>query len=136
MRRRALLLLAGFVIALFGVGGSVLGASASDPPRIAILLYNSRLQHGGQEHPVVLGLGDVGLIDGKTAAILVREAEGHPERLPQLAAELISQRPDVIVTAGPQPIGAGKDATATIPIVMAIVSDHLWLCRQPRPPRW
>src|SRR5215471_2103061 len=75
------------------------------------------------EHPVILGLRDVGLVDGKTATILVREAEGNPDRLSQLAAELVAQKPDVIITAGPQPIAAVKNATTTIPIVMAIVSD-------------
>src|SRR5436190_21991234 len=61
--------------------------------------------------------------DGKTATILVREAEGRPERLPQLVAELVAQNPDIIVTAGPQTIAAVKNASATIPIVMEIVSD-------------
>jgi putative tryptophan/tyrosine transport system substrate-binding protein len=98
-------------------------STAASPPRIAVLLYNSLLQHGGPEHPVILGLRDVGLVDGKTANILVREAEGNPDRLPQLAAELVAQKPDVIITAGPQPIAAVKNATNTIPIVMAIVSD-------------
>ena len=53
----------------------------------------------------------------------MREAEGQVERLPQLAAELIAAKPDVLVSAGPQPIAALVRATSTIPIVMAIVSD-------------
>src|SRR5207302_10610793 len=70
-----------------------------------------------------LGLRDVGLVDGKTVKLLWREAEGQVERLPQLAAELIAAKPDVLVSAGPQPIAALSRATRTIPIVMAIVSD-------------
>ena len=123
MKRRALFLLPCIAIAWLGDGGSVLAAGSGEPPRIAILLYYSLLQHPGQEHPVLLGLRDVGLVDGKSATILVREAKGHPERLPQLAAELVAQKPNVIVTAGPQPVAAAKNATGTIPIVMAIVSD-------------
>ena len=120
VKRLAVVLLAAIVM----VNGSGLTASGrEEPPRIAILLYNSLLQQGGPEHPVILGLRDVGLVDGKTATILVREAEGNPDRLSQLAAELVAQKPDVIITAGPQPIAAVKNATTTIPIVMAIVSD-------------
>src|SRR3954452_4125829 len=90
-------------------------------PIIGVLLYGTKQLH--REHPLVTGLRDAGLVDGKTATILLREAEGRPERLPALAAELGAMKPDVIITAGPQPIRAVKEATSTIPIVMAIVSD-------------
>jgi putative ABC transport system substrate-binding protein len=92
-------------------------------PTIGILLYGSRAQYPGQDHPLIIGLRDVGVIDGETATIVVREADGHVERLPQLAAELIAATPTILVSAGPQPIAALRDATTTIPIVMAIVSD-------------
>jgi putative ABC transport system substrate-binding protein len=110
---------------LWWVGGS---ASTAEPahaglPVIGVLLYGTKLPN--QEHPLIAGLRDVGLLDGRTASILVREAEGRTERLPQLASELVAAKPDVIVTAGPQPIKAVKDATSTIPIVMAIVSDPM-----------
>lgn len=121
VKRSALVLLAA-TVTLNG-NGLTLASTAGDPPRIGVLLYNSLLQHGGPEHPVILGLRDVGLVEGKTANILVREADGDPDRLAQLAAELVAQKPDVIITAGPQPIAAVKNATNTIPIVMAIVSD-------------
>jgi len=91
--------------------------------RIGILLYNSLKSPSPDAHPLLAGLRDVGLIEGKNATIIVREANGHTDRLQQFAAELVAARPDVIVTAGPQPIQAVKRATATIPIVMAIVSD-------------
>ena len=94
-------------------------------PVIGVLLYNSRAQFPGSDHPLILGLRDVGLIDGQTATILVRGADGRSKSLPQLATELIAAKPDILVSAGPQPIAALKSATATIPIVMAIVSDPL-----------
>jgi putative ABC transport system substrate-binding protein len=121
-RRLLLAFLGGSAITSLMTSGSM-AASRGEAPRIAILLYGSLQQHPGPEHPLLLGLRDVGLVDGKTATILMREAEGHPERLPQLAGELVAQNPDIIVTAGPQPIAAVKNATSTIPIVMAIVSD-------------
>jgi hypothetical protein len=90
MRRRLLLaLLIGTVITSIAPLTLAVAADRGEPPRIAILLYGSLLQHGEPEHPLLLGLRDVGLIDAKTATILVREAEGRPERLPQLAAELV-----------------------------------------------
>jgi putative ABC transport system substrate-binding protein len=103
-------------------------ASAAEPahaglPVVGVLLYGTKLPN--QEHPLIAGLRDVGLVDGRTASIPVREAEGRTERLPQLAGELVAAKPDVIVTAGPQPIKAVKDATSTIPIVMAIISDPI-----------
>jgi putative tryptophan/tyrosine transport system substrate-binding protein len=93
------------------------------PARIGVLLYNSLKSPSPDAHPLLAGLRDVGLIEGRNATIIVREANGHTDRLQQLAAELVAARPDVIITAGPQPIQAVKMATTTIPIVMAIVSD-------------
>ena len=95
-------------------------------PRIGLLLYGSLSASGYQVdggHPFFVGLREAGLIDGRNVIIIVRGADGHTERLPQLAHELVAANSDVIVTAGPQPVQAAKDATATIPIVMAIVSD-------------
>jgi ABC-type uncharacterized transport system substrate-binding protein len=111
VRRLAFVLLA--VTVTLNSSALTFAASPSDPPRIGVLLYNSLLQHGGPEHPVIVGLRDVGFVDGKSANILVREAEGNPDRLPQLAAELVAQKPDVIIAAGPQPIAAVKNATNT-----------------------
>jgi len=119
MRRRNLLAVIGGVLA----SSLAAGAQQRTMPTIGILLYNARTQHGGEDHPLILGLRDVGLVDGKTVKLLLREAEGAVERLPELAAELIAAKPDVLVTAGPQPIAALARATSTIPIVMAIVSD-------------
>jgi putative tryptophan/tyrosine transport system substrate-binding protein len=117
---------------LGGSGGLLLSVPArgepaavisNRPARIGLLLYNSRPQYPSEEHPFFIGLRDIGLVDGRNVTVLVREAEGHVERLPQLGAELVAAKPDIIVTAGPQPIRAMKDATSSIPIVMAIVSD-------------
>jgi putative ABC transport system substrate-binding protein len=98
------------------------GPTRNHPARIGVLFYATRTYASG-EHPLFVGLRAVGLIDGQNVYLTVREAEGRPERLPQLAAELIASKPDVIVTAGPQAIQAIKDATTTIPVVFAIVSD-------------
>jgi putative ABC transport system substrate-binding protein len=53
----------------------------------------------------------------------LRYAEGRPERLPALAAELVRLNAAVIVTSGDQPIRAARQASQTIPIVVALASD-------------
>src|SRR5215471_17477058 len=60
-----------------------------------------------------------GYIEGKNIIIEYRFGEGKPDRLPDLAAELVSLKVDVIVTAGPTPTRAAKEATKKIAIVMA-----------------
>jgi putative ABC transport system substrate-binding protein len=70
-----------------------------------------------------LGLADHGYVEGRTIAIEYRWAEGKYERLPALAAELVARKVAIIVTQGTPAALAAKRATATIPIVMAIVGN-------------
>ena len=64
-------------------------------------------------------LRELGYVEGKNIVIEYRYAEDKLDRLPTLAAELVRLKVDVIVTGGPGSTRASKDATATIPIVMA-----------------
>ena len=68
-------------------------------------------------------LSKLGWIEGKNIAIEYRFAEQKPERLPELAADLVRLKVDLIVVAGTPPALAAKSATTTIPIVMASASD-------------
>jgi putative ABC transport system substrate-binding protein len=72
-----------------------------------------------------LGLGDHGYVEGKNIAIEFRWAEENYDRLPELAAELVSLDVDVLVTYGTPATIAAKGATSTIPIVMAYIGDAL-----------
>jgi putative tryptophan/tyrosine transport system substrate-binding protein len=69
------------------------------------------------------GLRDHGYIEGQNARIEYRWAEGNYERLPRLAADLVRRKVDIIITQGTPAAFAAKQATTTIPIVMAIVGD-------------
>jgi len=69
------------------------------------------------------GLRELGYVEGQSVAIEWRSADGKADRLPSLAAELVRLKVDVIVTGGAGATGPAKDATATIPIVMAQDSD-------------
>jgi putative tryptophan/tyrosine transport system substrate-binding protein len=70
-----------------------------------------------------LGLRDYGYIEGQNIAVEYRWAEGRWDRLPALAADLVRRRVAVIVTEGTPAPFAAKQATTTIPIVMAIVGN-------------
>ena len=69
------------------------------------------------------GLRELGYVEGKNIIIEYRWAEGKPERLPDLATELVQLKVDIIVTAGPAATRPAKQATSTIPIVMAFDND-------------
>ena len=73
--------------------------------------------------PFRRALRDLGYVEGQNLEILFRWAEGQPDRLPGLAAELVRLQPDVIVTMGPGPAFAAKRATTTIPLVAAVVDS-------------
>jgi ABC-type uncharacterized transport system substrate-binding protein len=69
------------------------------------------------------GLRDFGYVEGERFVIEYRSADGHDERFPALAAELISSKMDLIVTRGTPAALAAKQATSTIPVVITGVGD-------------
>ena len=77
----------------------------------------------GQREAFERGLRDVGRTPGTDILIEYRYAEGKPERLPRLAAELVRLPVDVIVASAIAGVRAAQQATRTIPIVMSTLSD-------------
>ncbi len=89
------------------------------------LLGNSQSANEGYREAFRQGLRELGYVEGKNIVIEYRWAEGKFERWPALAAELVSLKVDVIVTPGAGATRPAKEATNTIPIVMAQDPDPI-----------
>jgi len=115
-----------FAIALtFAFGGVV--AQAQQPtkvPRIGYLTGTSVSAIAARSEAFRQGLREFGYVEGKNIVIEWRSAEGKPERMSELATELVRLKVDLIVSPGGAPTTrAAKEATVTIPIVMAQDGD-------------
>jgi len=78
---------------------------------------------GGLGAALLQGLRELGYTEGQNIVFERRSADGRPDRLPGLAAELVHLKVDVIVTSGPDAIRAAQRASRTIPIVAAIMHE-------------
>jgi len=78
--------------------------------------------------PFVQGVRELGYVEGQNLVIERRDADGHADRVPEFAAELVRSRVEAIVVFCPAPLAPARKATSTIPIVMAASSE-------PRTPR-
>src|SRR5215813_14078107 len=105
-------------------------AQAQQPkkvPRIGLLSTGSPSSSKEEIEPFRQGLRDLGYIEGQNIAIEYRYSGGVAERLPNLAAELVQLKVDIIVVGGSPSTQATKNATKTIPIVMTNVTDPVGL---------
>jgi putative ABC transport system substrate-binding protein len=120
------------------VGPTVVEAQApSKVSRVGYLSAGGRTPDGGPPGPLREALRALGYVEGRNIAYEVRFAEGKFDRLPGLAAELVALKPDVIGTQGGLALVAAKQATTTIPIVIALsVGDAVavgWIASLARP---
>jgi len=124
MRRREFIALLGSVTAAWP-----LAAHAQQPPsaarRLGILLSTSpeAFKGGGMLEALTQGMKEYGWIEGQNITFEYRF--GNADGLPKLAVELVQLRVDAILTDGSQATQAAKDATRTVPIVMAAVNDPI-----------
>src|SRR5207344_1805610 len=93
--------------------------------RIGFLTHKTDASVASQIDAFRQGLHDLGWVEGKNIGIQYRDAGGQLDRLGPLAAELVSLNVDVIVTVDTPPTQAAKQATSTIPIVIAVSADPL-----------
>jgi putative ABC transport system substrate-binding protein len=110
--------------ATWGLGWVALANAAEPPARLGRIGYLS-LSPGPSPRSDALrdGLRELGYLEGRSISIDYRWADGDLGRLRQAAAELVRSNVDMIVTGGPAATLAAKNATATIPIVMAVDYD-------------
>src|SRR5689334_10357884 len=119
MRRREFI-----ALAAAAVTGPLAHRQQPAVPLIGVLSTGQAKLRKDQSDGLHLGLKQMGFSEGENLRILYRGADDHYDRLPGLAAELVSQSVAVIATAGgPAAALAAKSATNTIPIVFAAVSD-------------
>src|SRR4030095_3772095 len=92
-------------------------------PRIGFLSAVSPSSISPRTEAFRQGLRELGYVEGKSIVIEYRWAEGKCDRLPDLAAELVRLKVDVILSGGPTATRPARGATVTIPIVMAFDDD-------------
>ena len=119
--RRQFLSAAGATLATWPLPGRPQPKSAL--PRIGYLNIESADVNGVFLDALRDGLRELGYVDGKNIVIDVRWADGFAPALPQLAATLVKEKPDAIVTTCIPSTRAAKQATGTLPVVMSVDGD-------------
>lgn len=112
------------VLALVALGASPLARAqaAGKTPRVGVLFGGAP----GRSEDVDAfrrGLRELGYIDGQNITIEYRFANGQVGRLPELAADLVNMKVDIVVATSTPTALAAKRATSTIPIVFTVVAD-------------
>lgn len=124
-RRAWIALLA--ALALLASSSAAPGGVEAAPPdklhRIGMLERTSATFNAANLDAFRQGLRDNGYVEGQSFVIEYRSADGHDDRYPALAAELVRLKVDVIVTRGTPAALAAKKATGTIPVIITGVGD-------------
>src|SRR5262245_43744697 len=127
MNRRRLVFALGTTIA---VSRQVFAQEKKTPPvrkvfRVGVLETISEVLNANSFDAFRRGLRELGYVEGRNLIIEYRSADGHADRFPSLAAELVILKVDVIITRGTPAAQAAKNATGSIPIVMAAIGEPI-----------
>jgi len=112
-----------FVVVLLAVAVIAEAQQPTKIPRIGFQFDSPLSAVAARVEGFRQGLRELGYVEGKNIIIEWRSAEGKPERRNEIAADWARLKVDIIVTGGPTTTSAAKEATATIPIVMAFDND-------------
>lgn len=93
------------------------------PARIGFLGASSSSSYATRTDALRAGLRELGYVEGRNLTFEWKFADGSPERVASLAAELVRSKVDVIIAASPPSVQAAQRATQTIPVVMVAVGD-------------
>jgi putative tryptophan/tyrosine transport system substrate-binding protein len=110
-------------IVLLAIASSAEAQQTSKVHRVGVLVTTSRSAGAGNIKAFQQGLRELGYIEGKNIIVEYRYADGKMEPLPELMAELIRLKVDIIVTNSAAPIRAAKNPTETIPIIFAAITS-------------
>jgi putative ABC transport system substrate-binding protein len=116
-------LVAALAALLFTLCASSEAQQTKKIPRIGYLAATKTGAIAARTEAFRKGLRELGYAEGKNIVVDYRYADGNPDRERELAAELVRQNMDVIVTTGPTVTRTVKEATATIPVVFAQDGD-------------
>jgi len=117
-----------FIIFLGGAVAWPLAARAQQPMkvrRLGVLLYSTPQESGVEQ--VRSGLRELGYVEGRNLVVSYYYAEGKPERLPGLGADLVREGPDLVLALGGDVAPYVAKATSTIPIVFVSSADPVQL---------
>ena len=126
MLRREFIAGAATFALLAGPLGAHAEQSATRRTRIGILIYSTP-ERDPNTQALLEGFRQLGYVDGQNVTIEYRYAQGQPERLPELAMDLVQSKPDVIFALGGDVTPHVAKATQAIPIVYVISADPVQL---------
>jgi putative ABC transport system substrate-binding protein len=124
MKRRDVFALLGAAVVISPL--PVAAQQAARRARLGVLIYSTP-ERDSNTQSFLGGLRELGYYEGQNIEIDYRFADGKPERLPELAAELVRLRPDVLFSLGGDVTPSLSKATQTIPIVYAMSADPVQL---------
>jgi len=107
------------VLALVALGAAPLAVQAQPVFRIGVLIHGTERTYGARVEALRAGLRELGYVEGRNLKLSVRWNDGSAEQLPDLAAELLREKPDLLVAAPVFSAAAAHKHTRTVPIVIA-----------------